>query len=214
MVNDPYETLGVRRGASQEEIKSAYRELVKKYHPDKYQGNPLADLAQEKLQEVNEAYDMLTNGNGASGYGGFQQEHWNSYGQYQSSQSGSATGGSAGYTGENAALYQQVRACIMQGQLAQAKSMLLNLSNHDAEWFFLSGVIAFNQGAMQEGVANVKQAMDMAPGNDEYRQAYLQMSQVGTFYRGRSDARGYQPNQSAADMLPCMFFPICFPCYC
>ena len=61
MSNNPYEILGLNPGASEAEIKKAYRELVKKYHPDKYQGNPLADLAEEKLREVNEAYDTLTN---------------------------------------------------------------------------------------------------------------------------------------------------------
>ena len=64
MVSDPYEVLGVRQGASEAEIKEAYRNLVKKYHPDKYQGNPLAGLAEEKLREVNEAYEMLSGGNG------------------------------------------------------------------------------------------------------------------------------------------------------
>lgn len=56
---NPYEVLGVSENASEEEIKRAYKKLVKKYHPDRYQNNPLADLAEEKLQEVNEAYDML-----------------------------------------------------------------------------------------------------------------------------------------------------------
>ena len=73
MSNNPYEILGLNPGASEAEIKKAYRELVKKYHPDKYQGNPLADLAEEKLREVNEAYDTLINsmtaGAGTSGYG-------------------------------------------------------------------------------------------------------------------------------------------------
>ena len=50
MGSDPYEVLGVRQGASEAEIKEAYRNLVKKYHPDKYQGNPLAGLAEEKLK--------------------------------------------------------------------------------------------------------------------------------------------------------------------
>ena len=49
MIEDPYKVLGVSRGASEDEIKQAYLALVKKYHPDKYQGNPLADLAEEKL---------------------------------------------------------------------------------------------------------------------------------------------------------------------
>ena len=61
---NPYEVLGVKPGASQEEIKSAYRKLVKQYHPDQYVDNPLKDLAQEKLAEVNKAYDMLKNNNG------------------------------------------------------------------------------------------------------------------------------------------------------
>ena len=68
---NPYEVLGVPENASEEEIKKAYKELVKKYHPDKYQDNPLADLAEEKLQEVNEAYDMLmkNRNSGPSGSG-------------------------------------------------------------------------------------------------------------------------------------------------
>jgi len=58
-MNNPYEVLGVKPGASESEIRAAYKNLVKKYHPDKYQNNPLADLAEEKMQEINEAYDIL-----------------------------------------------------------------------------------------------------------------------------------------------------------
>ncbi|HBX48831.1 MAG TPA: molecular chaperone DnaJ, partial [Clostridiaceae bacterium] len=65
-MKNPYEVLGVRDGASQEEIKQAYRELAKKYHPDKYADNPLRDLAEEKMREINEAYDYLTKNKGTS----------------------------------------------------------------------------------------------------------------------------------------------------
>ena len=58
-MTDPYKVLGVSPNATDEQVKSAYRELAKKYHPDNYANNPLADLAQEKMQEINQAYDTI-----------------------------------------------------------------------------------------------------------------------------------------------------------
>ena len=59
-MNDPYQILGVSENASDEEIKKAYRELARKYHPDNYHDNPLEDLAQEKMKEINAAYEQIT----------------------------------------------------------------------------------------------------------------------------------------------------------
>ena len=56
MINNPYEVLGVSPSASDDEIKKAYRDLTRKYHPDANVDNPLADLAEEKFKEVQEAY--------------------------------------------------------------------------------------------------------------------------------------------------------------
>jgi curved DNA-binding protein CbpA len=58
--DDPYAVLGVARSASQAEIKAAYQTLVGKYHPDRHQDNPLADLATERLAELNQAYALLS----------------------------------------------------------------------------------------------------------------------------------------------------------
>lgn len=56
-MKNPYEVLGIKEGASEEEIRKAYKDLVRKYHPDKYANNPLSDLAEEKMKEINEAYN-------------------------------------------------------------------------------------------------------------------------------------------------------------
>ena len=56
-MRDPYQVLGVPSTATDEEVKKAYRNLARKYHPDNYHDNPLADLAQEKMKEINEAYE-------------------------------------------------------------------------------------------------------------------------------------------------------------
>lgn len=86
MITDPYKVLGVSRDATDDEIKKAYRELARKYHPDNYNGNPLADLVEEKMKEINEAYEMIqkersragrtvglwaNRSYGSSNYGGF-----------------------------------------------------------------------------------------------------------------------------------------------
>jgi curved DNA-binding protein CbpA len=67
-MKNPYEVLNIKEGASEEEIKKAYIELCKKYHPDKYSNNPLKDLAEEKMREINEAYDYLMENKNNNGY--------------------------------------------------------------------------------------------------------------------------------------------------
>ena len=81
-MNDPYKVLGVSRTATDDEIKKAYRELARKYHPDNYQDNPLADLAEEKMKEINEAYDAI---NKMRSGGGYQTSYSGGY-QYQQNQ--------------------------------------------------------------------------------------------------------------------------------
>ena len=57
---DPFEVLGVRRSATRDEIRAAYRDQVARYHPDKHRGNPLEELAAAKLIEINRAYEVLS----------------------------------------------------------------------------------------------------------------------------------------------------------
>ena len=69
MTKDPYTVLGVSRSSTDEEIKKAYRELAKKYHPDNYADSSLADLANEKMKEINEAYDTIQKERSGKGTG-------------------------------------------------------------------------------------------------------------------------------------------------
>lgn len=86
-IDDPYKVLGVSQNASDDEIKKAYRELIRKYHPDANSGNPLADLAEEKFKEVQTAYSQImdmrsgkTTGSYSQGTQGYSQGTQN-YGQ-------------------------------------------------------------------------------------------------------------------------------------
>ena len=85
-MRDPYQVLGVPSTATDEEVKKAYRNLAKKYHPDNYHDDPLADLAQEKMKEINEAYEEIQNqrkrGASGSGYGAYGGSYGGSYGGY------------------------------------------------------------------------------------------------------------------------------------
>ena len=166
-MNDPYQVLGVSENASDEEIKKAYRDLARKYHPDNYHDNPLADLAQEKMKEINAAYEEInrrrSGGNRTSGgsYGGYQQQ----YGQYQGRSSSS--------------VLQQVRIAIQSGDLSRAEALLANYSDHNAEWNFLRGAVCYRRGWMDEAKRYYQTACQMDPGNAEYRQA-LEFMERGT----------------------------------
>ena len=60
-MNDPYSILGVSRNASDDEVKKAYRNLSRKYHPDSNMNNPNKDLAEEKFKQIQAAYEQIMN---------------------------------------------------------------------------------------------------------------------------------------------------------
>lgn len=174
-MRDPYSVLGVSPGASDDEIKRAYRELARKYHPDNYQDNPLADLAEEKMKEVNEAYDAITrqrSGGGSCQSGGTAYQSQSGY-RTQSYQSASAD-----------PFFAKVRQCIQVGNIEAAERMLTQeATTKNAEWYFLMGAVCYRRGWLDEARQNYQMAAQMEPGNMEYRQAYAMMSQGGVSYR-------------------------------
>jgi len=193
-MKDPYEVLGVSRTASDSEIKSAYRELVKKYHPDNYANNPLADLASEKMKEINEAYDAITRSRSGSSGG------------YQGGQSGYQSHGSGSYSGGN---YAQVRSYINANQLDAAESLLNTAANRDAEWYYLKGQIAYRRGWLDEARQNYQTACAMVPNNYEYQNALRAVQGTYSPYRQTN----YQNNgmDAACDICNTL---LCLHCLC
>lgn len=161
-MSDPYKVLGVSPDATDSEIKKAYRALVKQYHPDNYTDNPLADLAAEKMKEINEAYaeiQQLRSG-GSSG---------SSYGSSGSSSSSGSYGSSSGGN------YAHVRQLINNGRTAEAETILNRtpIGERNAEWHFLKGVVLYRNGWVQDARSEIETACNIDPYNNEY-QAFLQ----------------------------------------
>ena len=175
-MNDPYKILNVPSTATDEEGKKAYRELARKYHPDNYHDSPLEDLAQEKMKEINEAYDTIMKMRG-SGHGAHS-------GPSGGGPSGPyAYGGGYGYGSQGDTRFQEVRAAISRGDLHMAEHLLSILSEHNGEWYFLRGVICQRRGWMDEARRNYETACQLSPGNPEYLQALERLSNSGQAYR-------------------------------
>lgn len=185
-MKDPYEVLGLNRGASKDEVKSAYRKLAKKYHPDMNENNPLQDLAEEKFKEIQWAYDEIINGNTG--------------GSYQSSGSSYDSGSSN---------LSSVRQLIQTGRFQDAIRALNNISLRNAEWNYLAGVCFVNLGSIGQGVQYVQNAVRMDPGNFEYRNFLNQILSTQNTYQQR--AYNYGGGNSSAD---CCTQLICADCLC
>jgi len=167
---DPYKVLGVPESATDEEVKKAYRDLVRKYHPDKYVDNPLADVASEKMKEINAAYDQITKerkeGKQRSSYGGGAQgSYYSGQGYYGGGYYGQS-GYSSGYQGN----FSDVRRMISQNRIAEAEEIL-------------DGVPEYKRGWLSEAARCFQRAYQMEPNNREYASAYQQCAyrqQYGT----------------------------------
>ena len=192
MVQDPYKVLGVSPEASDEEIKKAYRDLAKKYHPDRNPGN--AEAAR-KMNDINAAYDQIKSGAAQPGmdYGagatqqaqyGSQQynywdpwEAWNAYSRQAQQQ-----------RPQERSEYTAARSYIRNGMYREALTALSNVdpTERDARWYYLSAVAHMYQGSKIAALDEAKKAVAMEPDNEEYRQLLEQLQTGGDFYTNYS----------------------------
>ena len=163
MVQDPYKVLGVSPDASDEEIKKAYRDLTKKYHPDL---NPGDEAAASKMNDINAAYDQIKNGNvpGASGYGQYGYGQAGAYQQY-------GYGGWTDWTGAQQARqterseYTAAVNFIRNGMYREALNALSGVpeAERDGKWYYLSAGANMYLGNKVAALEHAKIAVRMEP---------------------------------------------------
>ena len=160
---NPYEVLGVSRNASIDEIKRAYKELSRKYHPDSYVGNPLSSLAEEKFKQVQEAYDaIMKEKNGDFNY----TDNYNNSGYYN------------GESGEMAEVYN----LLGRRAYSQALSLLDSMPNRNAKWYYYSAIAQVGLGNNLRGMEYARMAVSMEPNNIEYQNLVNRLSFQGNRY--------------------------------
>lgn len=198
MITDPYKVLNVSPTASDDEVKKAYRELARKYHPDNYHGSDLEKMAEEKMKEINEAYAMIQKqrkGDGGQKRYGADTDGYGTYGQSSSSNP----------------LFQRIRMAINQGDLAAAEQMLNHTDLRTAEWHFLMGSVYYRRGWLDEAAREFEMACGMEPNNMEYQQAYQYMRGGGSAYRPEGFGSGGMMNCNWCQAMICagMMCTIC-----
>ena len=189
-MSDPYKILGVSPTATDEEVKSAYREMAKKYHPDNYSGSPLADLAGEKMKEINEAYDEIKKQRAAGSGTGAGSGSTGGYGPRPGGQ-GAYTGYRTDRTYTSSELFGMARQLINAGRIAEAEQILSTIpeSQKSAEWYFLMGWVALGRRHFVDAQQFFDHACGLDPENREYREAQMRLrEQMQTGNAGNADA--------------------------
>ena len=194
---DPYQVLGVSRDASDDEIKKAYRNLSRKYHPDANINNPNKAQAEEMFKKVQAAYDQIMKERQYGGHGtaGSQYGPGSShYGGYSGGYGNSSYGGNSynnTYNGPQDAEMQAVFNYINSRNYREALNLLDRMPNRNAMWYYASG--AANAGIGNNVVAreHAAQAVNMEPNNLQFRQLLNQLDWNSQRYQNSPYGGGY-----------------------
>lgn len=218
-MTDPYEVLGLQRGASDEEVKRAYRRLAKQYHPD---ANPGDEAAARKMQEINAAYDQIKNpqkagGDFGGGYGtqegyGGQGGYTDPFSQWARWQQEQQRAQSSRFrsTGEQAA-YSYIQTRRFREALNALSSVPMDQRGDG--WYALSAMANYNLGNRVTALEHMRRAVSMAPDNLEYQELLTRMENGETTYRQRAgEFTGFDLGGSSLCLPFCLCFGYRFCC--
>ena len=242
-MSDPYKVLGLSRDASDEEVKKAYRQLSRKYHPDANINNPNKDKAEEMFKLVQQAYEQITyerqhpyasassagssGGYGSSSYGG------NTYGGYHTGYGNAdayrdfedffnqAFGGAYYQQAQQASSDDQstirLRAAanyINTGHYAEAINVLNSIEERSAEWYYYSAVANSGMGNNVTARQHAQTAVNLAPGNQLYQSLLNRLNSGGQWYQTRRAPYHYSSAGSSGWCLRLCLFNIFLNIFC
>jgi molecular chaperone DnaJ len=208
MIDDPYKVLGVSRDASDEEIKTAYRRLAKKYHPDL---NPGDAEAAKKMQQVNAAYEQIKNPEKAAqnqrsgqsgGYGGGYYDPFGGYGPF-----GGGYGQYGGANQQTGDSYQQAAYNYIRfGRYREAINALANSAQRNARWYYLSALANEGLGNQVTALEHIRRAVSMEPDNATYLDMLERMEHGGdTYRRTAGNFTGFSGGSVCPSLCLCYF---------
>lgn len=201
-MTDPYAVLGVSRNASMDEIKKAYRQLSRVYHPDANINNPNKDRAEEKFKQIQEAYNQIV----------YEKEHGSgTYGNTSGSYSSYNTGYS--YAGEDPKMVAAI-SFIRMGKYSEANHVLEEISDRNARWYYVHAYASAGLGNIIRAQEDAKMALKMDPYNPDYIRLNSELQNRSGWYSGMGTGFG----QSGAGTGNCCAQLLCcellFNCCC
>ncbi len=192
-MTDPYEVLGVSRGASDDEIKKAYRKLSRTYHPDANINNPNKAEAEEKFKQVQQAYKQIMDErehgtsyqSGGSSYGGDAYGGYGPFGGFDPFGGAYGNGGSARNDYGNSEQEMRLQAAanyINSGHFREAMNVLNDISDRSGKWYFLHAIANSRLGNNINAVQDAEMAVKLEPQNLQYQQLLNQLQGSGQWY--------------------------------